>query len=157
MIAHLSSSDGSNVSCMCLKSRKKSTTSLLHFCTCPLTSAHTFLVNGHFQSTCATVSSSWRQNSHVASTWTFLRHKFSFIGRQFEHALHRNVRTLGGTLSFQIFPHVTPCARTEECSAKAVDFSRRATLYAVLTENVFDLFSVQISVSWESRWLRGRN
>ena len=60
-------------------------------------------------------------------------------------------------MNFQIFPHVTPCARTEECSAKVADFSRRATLYVVLTEQVFDLFSVQISVSWESRWLRGRD
>ena len=156
MIAHLSSSGGSSVSCMCLKSRKKSTTSLLHFCTRPLPSAHTFLANGHFQSTCATVSGSWRQNSHVALTWTFLRHKLSLVGRQFEHALHKNVRTFGGKLSFQIFPHVTPCSRADKCLANAADFSLRATLYAVFTVNVFALFSVQTSVSWESSRLRGR-
>ena len=152
-----SSSGGSNVSCMCLNSRKKPTMSLLHFCTRPLTSAHTFLANRHFQSIWATVSGSWQQSSHVALTWTFLRHKLSLVGRHFERALHRNVRTLGGTLSFQILPHVTPCARTDECSAKATDFSLRATLYAVFTEKVFALFSVHTSVSWESRWFRGRD
>ena len=60
-------------------------------------------------------------------------------------------------MSFQNFPHVTPCSRADECSANAADFSLKATLYAAFTENVFALFSIQTSVSWESSWLRGRD
>ena len=149
--AHLSKSSSSNVVCFFLNSRKKSCTSLLHFCTQPLIKAHTFHANGQVRSTCELVSCSYRQISYVASIRTFLQHRLFLVGRQLLHALHMKVRTFGGTFSFQIRPHVAPCSRAEECSAHSPDFSFRAMWYADLTENCCVLFAVHIRLSCESR------
>ena len=126
VIAHLSRSSTSNAVYIFLNSRKKSSTSLLHFCTLPLIKAHTFHANGQVQSTCDVISSSCRQISHVASIRTFLRHRLLLVGRQLLHALHMKFHTFGGTFNFQILPHVTPCCRVEECSAQSPNFSLRA-------------------------------
>ena len=150
--AHLSRSASSNTVCIFLNSRKKSSTSLLHFWTRPLIKAHTFRANGQDQSTWAVVSGSCRQNSHSASILTFLWHRLFLVDSQLQHALHMKVRTLGGTFSFQILPHVTPSSRAEEWSDHPVVFSLRATRYADLTENFCALFSVHVRVSCEPRW-----
>ena len=126
VIAHLSRSSTSNAVYIFLNSRKKSSTSLLHFCTLPLIKAHTFHANGQVQSTCDVISGSCRQISHVASIRTFLRHRLFLVGRQLLHALHMKFHTFGGTFNFQILPHVAPCCRVEECSAQSPNFSLRA-------------------------------
>ena len=126
IIAHLSRSSASNATCIFLNSRKKSSTSLLHFCTRPLMKAHTFHANGQVQSTCDVVSCSCRQISHIASIRTFPRHRLFLVGRQLLHALHMKFCTFGGTFNFQVLPHVAPCCQVEECFAQSPDFSLRA-------------------------------
>ena len=148
---HLSRSSSSNAVCIFLNSRKKSCTSLLHFCTRPLIKAHTFRANRQVQSTCEVVSGFCRQISHVASIRTFFRHRLFLVGRQLLHALHMKVHTFGGIFSFQIHPHVATCSRAEECSAHSPDFNLRVMWYADLTENSCVLFAVHIKLSCESR------
>ena len=70
-----------------------------------------------FQRTWLTVSGCCWQISHPASTFTRLLQRLSLVGKQFEQALHRKVRTFGGTLSRQIFPQVVPWRWALECSA----------------------------------------
>ena len=82
--------------------------SFLHFWVLPLDKLHTFLAKAHSQSTWLVVSGFWQQISHLASTFTRLLSRFSLVGRQLEQALHKKVRTFGGTLSLQIFPQVGP-------------------------------------------------
>ena len=62
------------------------------------------------------VSKCWEQISHLASTCTLRRCKLSFVGRIFEQALHRRVRTLGGTFSFHTFFQSLPFCCACECS-----------------------------------------
>lgn len=135
--------------------RKKSSVSLLHFWIVPLNRAQTFLARGHSYNTWPTVSLWWWHSSHLSSILIRFLWRFSLVGRHPEHALHRKVRTFGGTFNFHIFLQVDPSTCTDECSAWFGYFKRRATWYAERTVNHRDLFSFQISLFWEFWWVRG--
>ena len=81
---------------MTCKHEKFSATELL-FCNLPRTKAQTLWANGHSHRMCSFVSSCWLQMEHLGSVCTFHWVRFDFVGRTLQHALHINVRTLGGT------------------------------------------------------------
>ena len=119
----------------------------MHFCIFPMLKAHTFLASGQSHNTCSTVSIHSQHSPHVASTCTLRLCRFPLVGKIFEHARHRNVRTFGGTFSFQIFFHIGRSILALECSVCALSFNLSATWYADLTVNFLLPFSFQIKLS----------
>ena len=91
----------------------------------------------------------------MGSTCTRRRCRLSRVGRKFEHALYMNVRTFGGTFKVHILFQTDPWARAAECSTLDWFFNRKATWWAVLTENCSPWFSFHAKVSWELGLLSG--
>ena len=153
--AHFSNSCWLSLLRVCRNKRKKLLTTLLHFWVRPLNRAHTFWAKGHSHKMWCIVSVLWRQNSHRVSTFTRRWCSLSLVGRQFETALHRNILTFGGTFRSHTLFQVGPSSRAPECSAQLYLLERRATRYAVFTENFWAEFSIHTSVSWDCRWSSG--
>ena len=68
------------------------------------------------------------------------------VGKTFEHALHTNILTLGGTFKLHNFLQILRSAIKPECSTRCCCPIRSATWYAVLTKKLWDLFSFQTSL-----------
>ena len=113
--------------CICLKRRKKSMASFLHFWVRPLNRAHTFHAKGHSHNKWQVVLGSWWQNSQFGSTLTRFLCKLACIGKQFEQTLQMKEHTFSNTFNFQIFPHIEPWDCTNEYSARWGFFRSRAT------------------------------
>ena len=128
---------------ICSNSRKKSMASFLHF---PLDKLHTFLAKPHSQSTWLAVSGFWQQISHFASTLARLFNRFSLVGIQLEKALHKKVRTFGGTLSQGV---LRGALLGSTSWTNLGFFMRTATRYAVRTVNFLALFSCHTRTSLE--------
>ena len=95
---HFSNSCWHSLICICWNRRKKSVAILRHFCVLPLNIAHTFRANEHSRNMTYCFG-------RLTAKLTFRMHPYSspmkvifWVGRQFEHALHINIRTFGGTL-----------------------------------------------------------
>ena len=116
MTTHFSNSCWSSFSCICRKRVKKSDAVLLHFWVLPLNKAQTFRARGHSHKMWLTVSDMYWQISQCGVIFTRRRWRLSRVGRQFEHALHINVCTFGGTFRTRLLFHTRLCSRAKECS-----------------------------------------
>ena len=143
---HSISSFGSLSTILHVKARKSEAWAMF-FWVLPLTRAHTFHARGHSHKMWHTVSLGWWQIAHQGSTCNFFLCRLSRVGRILEHALHKKFFTYGGVLSIHTdFQNllITPAI---EWSPNVGFKSLCATLYADLTVNLFDLFSLHISTS----------
>ena len=73
----------------------------------------------------------------------------------FEHALHTNIRTFEGTFRLHNCLQTPLSATIPECSTWSNSLILCATWYADLTENFWDLFSFQTSLSREYNRVSG--
>ena len=79
----------------------------------PYCSPHVW-ANGHSHRIWCAVLACWRQSSHCVSTLTRRWCSLSLVGRQFEHALQRNILTFSGTFRAQTSFQIGPSPRAAE-------------------------------------------
>ena len=113
----------------------------------PRHNTHTFLASGHSHNTCSVDSVHWQHSPHVRSTCILHLWRFSQVGRIFEQACQRKLRTFGGAFSFQIFLHIGRSNLALECSLWALSWSLNATWYVDFTVKLLLLFSYQTRLS----------
>ena len=126
-IAHSSSSGPVSLATICLARRRKFGATAPHFCSLPLTSAHTFRARGHSHSAWVTVSSTWPQTVQSRSIGIFLQNRLARVGSISEQALHTKFRTFGGNPSFHTLFQSFLSSQASECSTTSALFKRRAT------------------------------
>ena len=125
--AHFSKSILESLYTNILNNKKKSLASFGHFWIFPEHKAHMFLAKGHSHSKWPADSCCWQHSSHRASTFTLLQCRLSLVGNIFEPACQMNLRTFGGTFSFQIFFQWVLSVPTVECSTWFCSCSLMAT------------------------------
>ena len=82
-------------------------------------------------------------------------HKLSRVGKIFEHALHRKVRTFGGVLMDHTDFHKRPSAEAIEWLPSDRLSTRCATPYTNLTEKDWNLFSFHTNMSLACKLVKG--
>ena len=121
----------------------------------PLTRPHTLRAKGNSHSMWLTVSLCWWHTAQRGSNCTFFLHKLSRVGKIFEHALYRKVRTFGGVLRDHTDFHKRPSAEAIEWSPSDRLSTHCATPYADLTEKVWNLFSFHTNTLLACKLVKG--
>lgn len=120
------------------------------FKTHPKTVSHTVSSCLHSYSACIVFSTSIPHRGHVGSSSTFLRSKLQLVGKASEHARHRKIFILFGTLIFQRRRQKTLLLVISDPDALFWVSSSQSSWYPVFTEYIPSLHLGQVM---QSAWL----